>query len=242
MKRMLVFGIVMVAGIGLMAQVKKKPVTPAKPAQTLSMKTNEDSLSYAIGFSAANFFKQQNVKNINTALVNKAIQDVLKSGTPVLNEQEVNAVIMSCVNKAQAEKNKETLAIAEANKKTGEAFLAANKSKPGVVTLPSGLQYEILTEGKGPKPAATDKVRCHYQGTLLDGTIFDSSIQRGQPLEIEVNHVIPGWTEALQLMPVGSKWRLYIPSQLAYGDRQAGESIKPGSTLIFDVDLIDIVK
>jgi FKBP-type peptidyl-prolyl cis-trans isomerase FklB len=138
------------------------------------------------------------------------------------------------VQKEKAEK-------AGPNKKSGEAFLAENKTKPGVVTLPSGLQYMVLQEGTGPKPVATDKVRCHYQGTLIDGTIFDSSIKRGQPIDFAVTGVIRGWTEALQLMNVGSKWRLFIPSDLAYGDQGSG-AITPGSTLIFDVELIDIVK
>jgi FKBP-type peptidyl-prolyl cis-trans isomerase FklB len=131
---------------------------------------------------------------------------------------------------------------AAGNRKAGEAFLAENRKQPGVVSLPSGLQYQILKESTGVKPAATDKVKVHYTGTLLDGTVFDSSVQRGEPLEISVNGVIPGWIEALQLMPVGSKWKLFIPSHLAYGDNPAGPSIKPGSTLIFEVELLDIVK
>ena len=225
-----------------LSQVKKNPPPPHAGAVQPSLKSQDDSISYAIGLSVANFFKQQNVQHINTSLVEKAINDIMKSGSTLMNEQQANSVIMACMNKAQAEKNKENAAAAEVNKKAGEAFLAANKTKAGVVTLPSGLQYEILTEGNGPKPAATDKIKCNYQGSLLDGTIFDSSIQRGEPLQIGVDQVIPGWTEALQLMPVGSKWRLYIPSNLGYGDRQAGPTIKPGSTLIFDVELLEIVK
>jgi FKBP-type peptidyl-prolyl cis-trans isomerase FklB len=127
---------------------------------------------------------------------------------------------------------------AEANQKAGEAFLAQNKTRPGVTETPSGLQYEILTEGTGPKPSAGSKVTCHYHGTLIDGTVFDSSVQRGQPATFPLNMVIKGWTEALQLMPVGSKWRLFLPSQLAYGERQTGSFIGPNSTLIFDVELI----
>jgi FKBP-type peptidyl-prolyl cis-trans isomerase FklB len=128
----------------------------------------------------------------------------------------------------------------EANKKDGEAFLAANKSKDGVVTLPSGLQYKILTQGTGPKPAASDSVVCNYRGTLLDGTEFDSSYKRGEPATFPVSGVIKGWTEALQLMPVGSKWQLFVPSDLAYGDRAPGPEIGPGSTLIFEVELLSI--
>jgi FKBP-type peptidyl-prolyl cis-trans isomerase FklB len=127
-------------------------------------------------------------------------------------------------------------------KKAGEAFLAENKKKPGVVTLPSGLQYTIMKKGDGPIPAAADTVRCHYHGTLIDGSVFDSSVERGQPAEFPVSGVIQGWVEALQLMPVGSKWKLFIPSNLAYGDNQMGPKIAPGSTLIFEVELLEIVK
>ncbi len=231
------------ASMLLTAQVKKKPATTTSAHPQPILKTNDDSISYAIGLSVANFFKQQNIKTVNTTLVSKAINDIMKNGSPVLNEQQANNILMACVSKAQAEKNKQNVAVAEANKKVGEAFLAENKTKPGVVTLPSGLQYQVLKEGDGPKPAAADKIKCLYEGKLLDGTVFDSSDQHGgQPLEIGVSNVIPGWTEALQLMPVGSKWRLFIPSNLAYGDQQAGPLIKPGSTLIFDVELLEIVK
>ncbi len=129
---------------------------------------------------------------------------------------------------------------AETNKKEGEAFLAANKTKPGVVTTPSGLQYKILKEGTGPKPTAADKVVCNYKGTLINGTEFDSSYKRGQPATFPVGQVIKGWTEALQLMPVGSKWQLFIPADLAYGERGAGNDIGPDSTLIFEVELLSI--
>lgn len=128
----------------------------------------------------------------------------------------------------------------EANLKAGEAFMAQNRTRPGVVETPSGLQYEVITEGTGPKPSATSKVTCHYHGTLIDGTIFDSSVQRGQPATFPLNMVIKGWTEALQLMPTGSKWRLFLPPNLAYGERQTGSYIGPNSTLIFDVELISI--
>jgi FKBP-type peptidyl-prolyl cis-trans isomerase FklB len=130
--------------------------------------------------------------------------------------------------------------VAAANLKAGQEFLESNKKRPGVVPLPSGLQYEILVEGTGPKPKATDKVTCHYHGTLIDGTVFDSSVKRGQPATFPLNMVIKGWTEGLQLMTVGSKWRFYIPSDLAYGDRQVSAQIGPNSTLIFDVELLGI--
>lgn len=129
---------------------------------------------------------------------------------------------------------------ASANLKAGQDFLEANKKNPGVITLPSGLQYQVLTEGTGMKPLARNKVTCHYHGTLIDGTVFDSSVKRGQPATFPLNMVIKGWTEGLQLMAVGSKWRFFIPPQLAYGDRQTGAHIGPNSTLIFDVELLEI--
>src|SRR5450432_1927546 len=143
---------------------------------------------------------------------------------------------MGISDKLQQMKNEK----AEANLKAGQDFLAANKSKDGVVALPSGLQYSILTEGTGAKPGARDKVTCHYHGTLIDGTVFDSSVQRGQPATFPLNMVIKGWTEGLQLMAAGSKWRFFIPPQLAYGERQTGSEIGPNSTLIFEVELLGV--
>jgi FKBP-type peptidyl-prolyl cis-trans isomerase FklB len=226
-----------------MAQTTVKKSAPAPrtggvksaSAPAASLRTTQDSLSYAIGISVANFYKQQNITNINTSLVVKAINDVNKKVKPLMDEQQCNTTIVNYMQKAKAEKSAGT-------KKIGEEFLAANKTKPGVITLPSGLQYTVLKEGTGPKPGPTDKVKVHYHGTLIDGRVFDSSVDRGQPIELSVNGVIPGWTEALQLMPVGSKWKLFIPSNLAYGDQQAGQLIPPGSTLIFDVELLDIIK
>lgn len=153
----------------------------------------------------------------------------------MMNEEQVNSCIMGFIQEAKSEK-------ASGNKKEGESFLAENKSKQGVTTTASGLQYSVITEGTGPKPTGDDQVRVHYTGTLLDGTIFDSSVQRGEPIVLGLRNVIAGWTEALQLMPVGSKWKLFIPSHLGYGDNGAGAMIKPGSTLIFDVELLEIVK
>ena len=224
----------------VMAQVKKTTTSTAGAktstgAAAVPLKSTQDSLSYAIGLSVANFYKQQNITNINTSLVVKAINDVNRKSKLLLNEQQANQCIVTYMQKAKAEKS-------AGSRKIGEEFLAANKNKPGVMTTASGLQYTILKEGTGPKPGPTDKVKVHYHGTLIDGRVFDSSVDRGQPIELSVNGVIPGWTEALQLMPVGSKWKLFIPSNLAYGDQQAGELIAPGSTLIFDVELLDIVK
>ena len=239
-KQLIVSMISLSAALPLAAQVKKT-TTPAHSTHATAAKTpttlkNEvDSVSYAIGLSVAKFYKQANLSNINTALLVKAINDVKNNGKLVMNEEQANTCMANFMHKAQEER-------AAGNKKIGEEFLAANKSKPGVVTLPSGLQYTVLKEGTGPKPGPTDKVKVHYHGTLIDGRVFDSSVDRGQPIELNVNGVIPGWTEALQLMPVGSKCRLFIPSSLAYGDQQAGPLITPGSTLIFEVELLDIEK
>jgi FKBP-type peptidyl-prolyl cis-trans isomerase FklB len=225
----------------LAAQVKKTTTPTHKPhatsarASTTTLKTELDSVSYAIGLSVANFYKQSNLTNINTALLVKAINDVKNNGKPLMDDQQANTCMMTFMQKAKTEKS-------AGNRKIGEEFLAANKSKPGVVALPSGLQYVVEKEGTGPKPGPTDKVKVHYHGTLIDGRVFDSSVDRGQPIELTVNGVIPGWTEALQLMPVGSKWKLFVPSNLAYGDQQAGPLIAPGSTLIFEVELLDIIK
>ena len=185
------------------------PTTTHKTTSTaapVSLKSTQDSVSYAIGLSVANFYKTQNITNINTALVIRAINDVNKNAKPLMDEQQANTCLFGYVQKAKAEK-------AAGNKKLGQDFLAANKTKPGVVSLPSGLQYTIIKAGTGPKPGLTDKVKVHYHGTLIDGRVFDSSVERGQPIELAVNGVIPGWTEALQLMPVGSKWKLFIPSE-----------------------------
>ncbi len=217
----------------LSAQVKKKPVKAVAAAPAL--KTTSDSLSYSIGLMVANFYKQQGISDINTAAVSRAINDEMKNGKPQLSEQEANACLMAYVQKKKTEKS-------ASNRKAGEAFLSANKSQPGVVTTASGLQYIVLQQGTGAKPLPTDKVKCNYEGKLIDGTIFDSSIKQGQPIEFAVNGVIPGWTEALQLMPAGSKWRLFIPADLAYGDNSPGPSIKPGSTLIFEVELLEVEK
>jgi FKBP-type peptidyl-prolyl cis-trans isomerase FklB len=220
----------------LFAQSKKKSgAKPTANSVPVKLVSQTDSLSYSIGIMVAGFYKQQGITSINTDLVNLAIQDKMKGDNTILSEQQCNQVVMNYIEKAKAEK-------AAAAKLQGQAFLAENKSKPGVVTTASGLQYLILKDGTGPKPAVTDKVKCDYEGKLIDGTIFDSSIKSGKPIEFAVNGVIKGWTEALQLMNTGSKWRLFIPSELAYGDQQMGPDIKPGSTLIFDVELIEIVK
>lgn len=193
-----------------------------------------DKISYALGLSIGNNFLSSGIKKVNMADFVKGMEAVLNEEQLAMTYDEAKNIINEYFVELQAER----LTI---NKKAGEEFLAINKNKAGVVTLPSGLQYEILKKGDGKIPTATDQVKCHYHGTLIDGTVFDSSVQRGTPATFGVNQVIPGWVEALQLMPVGSKWRLFIPSELAYGEAGAGQSIEPNSTLIFDVEVLDIV-
>lgn len=192
-----------------------------------------DKLSYALGMSMASNLMNSGLRNIDVASFTDAFNSVFNKAAPSLSPQEANQVIQEFFSKRQDE-------MLTRNLEEGKAFLAENGKNEKVVTLPSGLQYEVLTEGNGAKPAATDKVKCHYHGTLLDGTVFDSSVQRGEPALFGVNQVIKGWVEALQLMSVGSKWRLFIPSHLAYGEQGAGNSIEPNTTLIFDVELLGI--
>lgn len=192
-----------------------------------------DKLSYALGMSMASSLVNSGLNQIDVDSFVKAFVEVINNGAADMSPQEANQYIQEYLSKRQNEMSGENL-------KIGREFLEENKKKEGVVALPSGLQYEILKEGTGPKPKATDKVKCHYHGTLINGKVFDSSVERGQPAVFGVNQVIKGWVEALQLMSVGSKWRLYIPSELAYGSQGAGSSIEPNSALIFDVELLGI--
>jgi len=194
-----------------------------------------EKLSYAIGMSMAQNLMQSGMKNFDVDSFVKAFTSVLNKTDLEMDPQEASQLLQEYFTKQQDEMLNQNLEI-------GRAFLEENKKKANVVTLPSGLQYEILTEGKGEKPKATDSVKCHYHGTLIDGTVFDSSVERGQPAVFGVTQVIQGWVEALQLMPVGSKWRLYLPSELAYGKQGAGRDIQPNSALIFDVELLGIEK
>lgn len=200
----------------------------------MSFDSQVEKFSYAIGLSLASNLLQSQITNVELNSLFEAITDVMEGKMPKISPSEANQVIEEYFQNHQANQG-------AINSKEGEAFLSKNKLEEGVIELKSGLQYKVLTEGNGPKPSATDKVKCHYHGTLIDGTVFDSSVQRNQPAEFPVNGVIAGWIEALQLMPVGSKWRLFIPSNLAYGDHGAGGAIGPKATLIFDVELLAIV-
>ncbi len=193
-----------------------------------------DKFSYGLGMGIGQNLLSMGVDGMNIEDFVKGVSDILAGNKPALSHAEAQQVVTEHFKKlAEAEY--------EAVKKAGEEFLAANAKKEGVVVLPSGLQYEVITEGTGKKPGATDKVECHYEGTLIDGTVFDSSIKRGEAATFGVNQVIKGWVEALQLMQEGAKWRLYIPYNLAYGERGAGEMIPPYSTLVFEVELIKIL-
>ncbi|MCQ2208663.1 MAG: FKBP-type peptidyl-prolyl cis-trans isomerase [Paludibacteraceae bacterium] len=194
-----------------------------------------NKISYALGLSMATNLKASGFENLDLDQFMKGMSDTINQKPTEMTLDEAKKILSDHFAKMQQEAD-------EHNKKAGEAFLNENKKKAGVITTASGLQYEVITEGKGVKPAATDMVRCHYEGRLIDGTVFDSSFRRNQPADFPVNQVIPGWVEALQLMPVGSKWRLYIPSDLAYGEQGAGDVIGPNMTLIFDVELLEIVK
>lgn len=193
-----------------------------------------EKFSYAIGLSLASNLLQSRITNVDLNSLFAAITDVMEGKMPKISPQEANSVIEEHFKAQEAN-------LGAINEKEGEAFLSANKAEKEVVALESGLQYLVITQGTGNKPSATDKVKCHYHGTLIDGTVFDSSLQRGEPAVFPVNGVIKGWVEALQLMSTGSKWRLFIPPHLAYGDHGAGGAIGPKTTLIFDVELLEIV-
>ena len=218
------------------ASARHAKTTPAP----LTLKTDKDKASYAIGLNMGKTMRRDSV-DVDPAILLRGMKDGLSdSKTPLLTDEEMRTALVALqgeVRKAQQEKLQ---ALSESNKKAGDAFLEENKAKEGVVALPSGLQYKVLQEGTGPKPTPSDTVVCNYRGTLIDSTEFDSSAKHGKPATFPVNGVIKGWTEALQLMPVGSKWQLFIPPDLAYGPRGAGPVIGPNATLIFEVELLSI--
>ena len=194
-----------------------------------------EKFSYSIGLSVASNLIGSGIKTIDIDAFNMAIEDAYQGQMPQISADEANQIIQEYISRVQDKEKDENL-------KAGKAYLEENKKKQHVEELPSGMQFEVMSQGDGDLPSASDNVKCHYHGTLIDGTVFDSSVQRGEPSVFPVNGVIQGWQEALQLMPVGSKWKLYVPPHLAYGENGAGGVIGPNATLIFEVELLDIVK
>lgn len=241
MKKLFV-GVLMVSAFAANAQtnkpaVAKKPATTSTtkapaPAPKPVLKNLTDSASYAIGISVANFYTQQGMEKINAEVVAQAIKDVIGKKTVLMNDMEANNTMMKIMTQAQENK-------AAGSIKAGRDFLAQNKNKPGVKTTESGLQYEVLQQGTGVKPNEEDSVTVNYVGTLLNGEEFDNSYKRGEPITFPLNQVIRGWTEGVQLMPTGSKYKFYIPHELAYGTRETG-NIPAGSVLIFEVELLKV--
>ncbi len=227
-----ILGIVLIVSVFSFGEAKKV-------AQQIALKTQKEKLSYSIGMDIGTGMKKQEV-DIDMKLFMKGLTDGLSGDKPLLTPEEIKAVFEVYQQEMSAKRAEKFAKLAVQNKKDGEAFLAANGTKEGIVTLSSGLQYKVVTEGNGPKPAADDTVTVHYRGTLIDGTEFDSSYKRNQPAKFMVTQVIPGWTEALQLMKAGSKWQLFIPANLAYGENGAGQTIEPNMTLVFEVELLAI--
>jgi len=218
----------------------KKPATStAKAAVPLTLKTDREKQSYAMGMNLGLGLHRQGM-TLDPTLVARGMKDAMAGGKTLLTDDEARTAIQQLQTNVKQKMDAKAHEQGSTNRKDGEAFLAENKTKEGVVALPSGLQYKILTPGNGPKPSASDTVSCNYKGTLINGTEFDSSAKHGGPASFPVGGVIKGWTEALQLMPVGSKWQLFIPADLAYGDRGAGGDIGPGETLVFEVELVSI--
>src|SRR5215831_17981385 len=213
---------------------------PKKNSAPLALETQKDKVSYAVGINLGRGIHKEAV-DVDPEILARGLRDGLSDAKPQMTDEEVQATLTELQKQVTAHQQEVRQQAVEKNKKAGEAFLAANKDKPGVVTLPSGLQYKIIEPGTGPKPTASDSVVCNYRGTLIDGTEFDSSYKRGQAATFPVGQVIKGWTEALQLMPVGSKWQLFIPPDLAYGERGTnGGPIGPNETLVFEVQLMSI--
>jgi FKBP-type peptidyl-prolyl cis-trans isomerase FklB len=246
---------VLAAGVLAGSAMAQQPATPqssapgkgapaaqsqaAPPANIPGLPTAKDRVSYAIGMNIGVGMHKDDL-DVDPDMLLRGLKDGMSGGKTLMTDEQARAEIAELRNQMMAKMQAKTQQESEENKKKGEAFLAENKTKPGVIALPSGLQYKILKEGTGPKPTATDSVKCNYKGTLVDGKEFDASEKHGGPATFPVTGVIKGWTEALQLMPVGSKWQLFIPSDMGYGARGAGGDIGPNETLIFEVELLSI--
>ncbi len=234
MRRLVICLIVLVVLLPLLSLATDQE----RPAAT-ELKSFAEKISYVLGREIGHSFKESPVE-IELDIFIQGMTDSLQGGKSLLDADETNQIKQEFSRQVQERRQTQMAALSQKNRADGEAFLATNKNKEGVITTASGLQYKVLKKGDGPKPQNNDKVTVHYRGTLLDGTEFDSSYKRGKPATFQVNGVIRGWTEALQLMNVGSKYQLFIPSDLAYGTRGAGRKIGPNSTLIFDVELLGI--
>jgi FKBP-type peptidyl-prolyl cis-trans isomerase len=237
MKKIAICSVLVFTVVVMHAQSKTVNKTAAKPAQKntapgLQLKTLEDSANYAMGMSVANFYRSQGITKINSAIVTKGLNDALTGKQLLLNDMQANNCMMTYLNRQQTLKSKPNI-------DAGQNFLTENKKKQGVITTGSGLQYEVITQGTGPKPLINDSVVCHYKGTFLNGTEFENSHSRGAPAEFAVSGVIRGWTEVLQLMQVGSKYKVYVPHQLGYGSGDYN-GIPGGSLLIFEIELLSI--
>jgi len=228
MKKLIVVAIVLsLFGGEIIAQKKRTP------------KTKKEKISYSIGVNIGKNMKMQEV-DLDQRLFTQGVKDGLSNSKTAMSDEDMEATLTAFQQEMTSKMQEKQKAVGEKNAKEGEAFLEENRNKEGVITLQSGLQYKIIKVGDGPKPTKDQTVKCHYSGTLIDGTEFDSSYKRGEPTEFPVGGVIKGWTEALQLMPVGSKWKLFIPADLAYGANGAGQTIGPNAALIFDIELISV--
>ena len=226
MKKTMAFVLMLTMAVGFgLAQKKGAP------------NSEKEKISYSFGVNIAKNIKMQGIE-VDPDFFVQGLKDALLNAKTAMTEKDMESTLMAYQQQMTTKMQEKQKVEGDKNKKEGEAFLAANKKKEGVKTLASGLQYKVIKMGNGPKPASTDTVKCNYRGTLIDGKEFDSSYKRGEPAEFPLNHVIKGWTEALQLMPVGSKWELYVPSNLAYGENGAGQMIGPNATLIFEVELL----
>ena len=217
----------------------KSPVTALTPATGSALKTQKEKLSYAIGTEMAKGVKAEGL-DVDPDILIQGLKDTLTDAQSLMTDEEVHTIIAGLQEQMRQKQKQELAVLGAENKKKGDEFLAENAKKAGVITLPSGLQYKVITAGQGKKPQETDTVLCNYTGKFLNGTVFDSSERVGKPVPFQVNNVIPGFKEALQLMPVGSKWQIFVPSKLAYGENGAGNVIAPNETLIFEVELVSI--